>query len=201
MHSWAIKRVKDAGMEQREREAVARLKRGDIGGLETLVRMYQVQAVRASYLFSCDHALAEDVAQAAFLRAYERIGQFDETRSFGPWLLRSVVNDTLMAVNRRRSISLDDESAGVAALGATLEPGLEQALEAAETREAIWATLDRLSAGQRAAIVMRYYLDLTDVEAASRLQVPPGTVRRRLHDARERLRHLLPAWITQPVDD
>ena len=80
-----------------EQKAIARLKRGDISGLEALVRKYQVQAVRAAYLIIRDRALAEDIVQAAFLRAYERIGQFDAGRPFGPWFLRSVVNDAVKA--------------------------------------------------------------------------------------------------------
>ena len=83
-----------------EREAIARLNRGDIAGLETLVRQYQVQAVRTAYLITRDRALAEDIVQAAFLRVYERIGQFDTKRPFGPWFLRSVVNDAIKAATR-----------------------------------------------------------------------------------------------------
>jgi len=48
-----------------EQKAIARLKRGDIGGLEALVRKYQVQAVRTAYLITRDRALAEDIVQAA----------------------------------------------------------------------------------------------------------------------------------------
>jgi DNA-directed RNA polymerase specialized sigma24 family protein len=52
-----------------ERRAVERLKTGDIGGLEALVRSHQTRAVRAAYLILRDRALAEDVVQAAFVRA------------------------------------------------------------------------------------------------------------------------------------
>lgn len=185
-----------------EREAIARLKRGDIGGLEMLVRLYQTPAIRASYLIAFDQALAEDVVQAAFIRAYERIEMFDPGRPFGPWFMRVVVNDTLMEVTRRRTVPLEDDngSSSINSLPA-IEPDLTAALEAAETRKAIWQTLERLSPNQRAAILLRYYLDLNDTEVASRLHVPPGTVRRRLHDARQRLRQLLPAWITQPAEE
>ena len=64
-----------------EQEAIARLKRGDVGGLEVLVRGHQVRAVRTVFLITRDRALAEDIVQAAFLRAYERIGQFDSVMS------------------------------------------------------------------------------------------------------------------------
>jgi RNA polymerase sigma-70 factor, ECF subfamily len=171
-----------------EKDAVASLKRGEIGGLQTLVSFYQTQAVRASFLICHDLALAEDVVQGAFVRAYEQIGQFDETRPFGPWFLRSVVNSTLMALRATRASPLDGIDLGESGL-----PGPEELVQTAETREELWETLARLAPGQRAAVVMRYYLELSDAEISERLQVPPGTVRRRLHDARKRLRQMLPA--------
>jgi len=54
---------------------------------------------------------------------------------------------------------------------------------------------DDLPAEQRAAIVMRYYLDMTDDEMSSRLEVARATVRWRLHAARQKLRGLLPGWL------
>jgi RNA polymerase sigma factor (sigma-70 family) len=90
-----------------ERDAIERLRRGDIGGLETLVRRYQLQATRAAYLIVRDRQLAEDIVCDAFLRCTERIHQFHTDRSFGPWFLRAVVNDALKAANRRaRQVSL-----------------------------------------------------------------------------------------------
>ena len=178
-----------------EQEAVARLQRGDISGLEVLVRRYQAPALRAAVLVCRDAALAEDLVQAAFVRAYERIGQFDARRPFGPWFIRGVVNDALKAVTRHRQVPLDP-----AALETPAPPGddPEARLAAAETREAIWAVLDELTPPQRAAIVLRYYADLSDAEIAQMLDCPPGTVRRRMHDARRRLRQLLPAWLRPP---
>jgi RNA polymerase sigma-70 factor, ECF subfamily len=179
-----------------EHTAVALLKGGDIGGLQTLVSLYQTRAVRASFLICHDLALAEDIVQGAFVRAYEQIGQFDETRPFGPWFLRSVVNSTLMALRAPRLSSLDGVD-----MGASGMLGPDELMQAAETREALWETLTRLSPGQRAAIMMRYYLELSDAEISERLQVPPGTVRRRLHDARKRLRQMLPAWLGPGAED
>jgi len=183
-----------------EQKAIARLKRGDIGGLEALVRKYQVQAVRTAYLIVRDRALAEDIVQAAFLRAYERIGQFDAGRSFGPWFLRSVVNDSIKAAARReRQVSLEASSGGeetsLADLLADPGPGPDDLVEASEIRQTVWATLGKLPPAQRAAIVLRYYLDLTEAEMADELACPPGTVKWRLHAARKRLRTLLrPLW-------
>ncbi len=183
-----------------ERPAVARLKMGDIGGLEMLVRLHQDRALKAAYLVTRDYALAEDIVQTAFIRAYERIHQFKDEKLFGPWFLRSVVNDALMAVTRRREVPFDTLPEE-ATLSLRVEAGLHEALEAAETKEAIAAALDKLSAKQRAAIVARYYLGLSDAESAETLDCPPGTLRQRLHDARQSLRRLLPAWLGPTNDD
>lgn len=176
-----------------EREAVARLRRGDIGGLEALVRRYQAPALKAALIICDDRALAEDVVQGAFLRAYERIEQFDPSRPFGPWFLRTVVNDTLKAL-RRPHLSLDAALATDSPRLAAGDADLEAILNA-DTCEAVWAALERLTPELRAVVVLRYYLDLSAVEVAARLERPPGTIRRHLHEARARLRGLLPAWM------
>src|SRR5436190_20885557 len=129
-----------------EQEAITRLKAGDISGLERLVKLYQVQAVRAAYLIMRDRAAAEDVVQTAFLRAYERIGQFDATRPFGPWFLRGVVNDAVKAAARgARQVSLDGlRTAGTELPGAALadeRPGPEELWDRAETAEGVWVAL------------------------------------------------------------
>ena len=185
-----------------EQKAIARLKRGDIGGLEALVRKYQVQAVRTAYLITRDRALAEDIVQAAFLRVYERIGQFDTKRPFGPWFLRSVVNDAIKAATRHEhQVYLEDGSEGegmsLTDLLVDPSPGPADLAEAAETRQAIWSALGKLPPAQRAVIVLRYYLGLSEAEMADELACPLGTVKWRLHAARKRLRALLrPLWST-----
>jgi RNA polymerase sigma-70 factor, ECF subfamily len=181
-----------------ERNAIARLKRGDISGLEALVRLYQVRAVRAATLITHDRALAEDIVQAAFIRAYERIDQFDAARPFGPWFLRSVVNDAVKAVTRRRpQVALDGGSDGEPEL-ALPDPasGPDELLEQAETQEAIWEALAQLPPAQRGAVVLRYYLGFSEAEIAAEQDCPPGTVKWRLHTARQRLRDLLTPWRT-----
>lgn len=187
------------GYRVRESEAVARLRRGDIGGLEALVGLYGVRAVRAAYLVCQDRPLAEEIAQAAFLRVYERIEQYDVARPFAPWFLRGVVNDARKAAAlRERNMPLEeaDRREDIAS-GANIE---ELAL-ASETAEAIGEALRRLTPAQRSAIVLRYYLDLSESEMAERLAVPPGTVKSRLNSARQRLRRLLPAWIGPERDE
>jgi len=184
-----------------DRQAIAALKRGEVGGLEALVRRYQLRAIRAAYLIVRDQALAEDLVQTAFLRAYDRIGQFDPSRPFVPWFLRSVVNDAVKAATRRaRTVSLDaplsgsaadDESVTLAELLTDPAPGPESLAEAVEVRQAVWRALGQLPPAERAAVVRRYYLGRSEREMAAELDTPPGTIKWRLHSARERLREWL----------
>ena len=60
-----------------EQIAISRIKQGDLSGLESLVKRYQVRAVHAAYLILYDRALADATAQTAFLKVVERIHQFD----------------------------------------------------------------------------------------------------------------------------
>ena len=181
------------GRDAKEREAVRRIQRGDISGLEELVQRYQLQAARAAYLVVRDRGLAQDLVQSAFIRAFERIGGFNAERPFGPWFLKLVLNDAIkVATRRRREVSLDNEGAGVDSTQ-IVDPsiGPEQALEQSETTDQVWAALARLTPAQRAAVVQRYYLDLTEAEMTAALAYPPSTIKSRLHAARERLRTLL----------
>lgn len=189
-----------------EGEAINRLKRGDINGLETLVRRHQVRAVRTAYLITQDRALAEDVAQAAFLRAYQRIHQFNASRPFAPWFMRSVVNAAIQAAqDGKRQESLDDTVQGhesdftFADLIPDVAPGLDEMVEQTEVQQAVWAALQKLPPDQRAAVVLRYYLGLDEAEMSDQMNVPPGTIKWRLHAARKQLRGWLDAFRGKPA--
>jgi len=179
-----------------EQEAIARLQRGDISGLEILVRLYHLQAIRAAYLVTRDRSLAEDIMQTAFLRAYERIGQFDAQRPFGPWFLKSVIRDAVKAASReKRYVSFQQsdlpESNGSTYSHSSWDGEPAALLERAETHAEIESALALLPPVQRAMIVQRYFLGLGEVEMASLNNCPPGTIKWRLHAARKRLRLLL----------
>jgi RNA polymerase sigma-70 factor, ECF subfamily len=176
-----------------EQEAIQQLKRGNPQGLEMLVKKYQLQTVRAANLIVRDPSLAEEIVQSAFLNAFEHIHQFDTGRSFGPWFLRSVINASIKTARRgSRLVSLDsgidpDFLSSLKDHG----PGPEALVESAETSQALREALAELSPEQRAAIVMRYYLNMNEEEMADQLGRPAGTIKWRLHKARENLRKFL----------
>jgi RNA polymerase sigma-70 factor (ECF subfamily) len=175
-----------------EKQAITRLKQGDPSGLEALVRLHQLKALRAAGLITGDRSAAEDIVQNAFLRAAERIGQFDAERPFEPWFLRIVMNDAIKTAQRRKQqVSLDDDESGESIDLADPAPLPEELVETEETRHAVRRALEKLPPGQRAAVVMRYFLGMSEEEMTGELDSPEGTVKWRLHDARRRLENLL----------
>lgn len=166
-----------------------RLKRGDIGGLETLVRAYQVKATRVAFLITNDTALAEDIMQTAFIRVYDHIDTFDEARPFEPWLMRIVVNTALKTLRRDRQRL--DWDFNVEDVFAESDADPADVLESQELARRVQAALNRLKPEQRAVIVLRYYLGYSETEISSELQRPLGTVRWQIHAARQQLKGLL----------
>jgi RNA polymerase sigma-70 factor (ECF subfamily) len=176
-----------------EQKAIQRLKDGDIGGLEFLVSRYQVRAVRTAYLITRDLGLAEDVVQDAFLRAFRAIRGFNATRPFEPWFLRSVVNASikLMQKTARQVQFRDDTNESVLVDLAMRIDSIESQVEFAEVQSQIWDAMQKLSPRQRAVIVQRYYLEMSETEMAKRSGTATGTIKWLLNAARERLQSLL----------
>jgi RNA polymerase sigma-70 factor (ECF subfamily) len=174
-----------------EQQAILCLKHGDIGGLEFLVGLYQVRAVRTAYLITCDPQLAEDVVQEAFLQVYRSIRYFDQDRPFSPWFLRSVVNAALKAAKK------DSRHSSFNTSGKSFEEmisegaSVQEQVEINEFQGEVWAAMQNLNPRERAVVVQRYFLDMSETEMAAELETPPGTVKWLLHQARERLRSLL----------
>jgi RNA polymerase sigma-70 factor (ECF subfamily) len=173
--------------------AISRLKQADFQALETLVHRYQVPAVQAAYLIARDRALAEDIVQNAFVKAAERIHQFDEHRLFAPWFYRIVVNDAVkLAQKQKRTVSLDEQlDERVTQTAAWLrDPSLppEQLLEQAEMRAVLLDAMQTLLPEQRAVIVMRYFLEMSEADMAARMDRPLSTIKWWLREARKRLR-------------
>ena len=176
-----------------EQEAIRRLKSGDIGGLEVLVSLYQVRAVRTAFLITRDAAQAEDAVQEAFLQIYRSIRHFDQNRSFAAWFMRSVVNAAVkIAQKSARQIpaGFDPDESWLEGLPAEDEP-VEGQVESSEFQRQLWESMQNLSPRQRAAIVQRYFLDMSEKEIAAELEAAPGTVKWLLHAARKNLRSLL----------
>jgi RNA polymerase sigma-70 factor, ECF subfamily len=188
--------VTPGNLNMTETQAIARLQRGDLTGLETLVQTYQVKAVHAAVLIVHDRGLAEEIVQNGFFQAAQRIGQFDPRRPFGPWFLKSVINAAIQeAARQKRVVSLDDdmveETGKITEWLVDPQRCPEDLVETEALYRAVWKALDELPPDQRAAIVMSYLQDHSEAEITQKLQRPRSTIKWWLHAAREKLRRSL----------
>lgn len=173
-------------------QAIRRLKNGDISGLECLIARYQAKALRTAFLITHNEPLAEDVVQDAFVRFYQRVKHFDEMRPFQPYFLRSVVNAALNCIEREKKEQYFSE-VDTSELENLLEEAIsvEEQVECNALKWQIMEVLSELPPRQRAVIVQRYYLEMSEQEMSETLDSPPGTVKWLLNAARSRLRSLL----------
>lgn len=150
--------------------------------------MYQGIAFRTAYLLTGSAAEAEDAAQTGFVKAWTALGRFRRGAPFRPWLLQIVANE---ARNRRRSAGrradLALRAAGERPQG-DAAPSPEGAVLEREQRAELLAALARLGDNDRDVLACRYFLELSEEEAAEVLGVRRGTVKSRTARALERLR-------------
>lgn len=174
-------------------QAIKRLKAGDLGGLEILVTRYQRKAVQTAYLITHDEQLAEDVAQEIFVRIYQRIDQFDETRPFAPYLLRTVANAALNAVEKTVRWVQYGAGTDVECVAELLceASSVEDQADSKRLKDEVAQALAALPPRQRAVIIQRYYLGMSEREMAETHVAAPGTIKWLLSTARNRLRELL----------
>ena len=185
-----------------EKEAISRVKQGDLTGLEELVNRYQVKAVYSAFLIVQDHMLAEEVAQNAFVKVAEKANLFDSARPFAPWFFRIVVNDAIKSARQEKHLKRleeepDDETKGLAKWLISPDPLPEQQVELKERQGRLRQAMKALSPEQRAVVVMRYYLQMPEEEMSVRLEKPLTTVKWWLRAARKRLKSLLQANETE----
>ena len=148
-----------------EPQAIAQLKQGDLTGLEFLVRQYQAKAIHTAYLIVGDADLAQDIVQIAFMRIVRKIEQFDSQRSFQPWFLRVVINDAIKAAHgQQRTVSINTTTQATLDWLRDTGPKPEELAENNDLRQVVWHALQQLAPEQRAVIVQRHFLEMSEAE-------------------------------------
>ena len=163
---------------------------GDRAAFNLLVGRHGERALRVALRILGDAAEAEEVAQEAFLRAWQAAAGFDPARArFTTWLHRIVVN---LAIDRtRRRAGAPSAGLDAAAELADPRPWPDADAEAAEARAALAAALEALPARQRAAIALAYEQELSGADAAAALEVSERALEGLLRRARQFLRSRL----------
>jgi len=175
---------------------VERCRNGEVAAFEPLVEKYRERVWRLAYNYLRDREEAWDVAQDAFIRAWQALPSFRGQSAFYTWLFRIVIN---VATDRARQRSARGRAFGTEAVPeedwdrVLVEPGggPDTAAARAEQRERIRRGLDALPEHHRAIIMLSDLEGLSYREIAEVLDIPMGTVMSRLHNARKRLRDIL----------
>ena len=151
--------------------------------MDALYRAHAAEALRLGYLLTGDRTLAEDLVQDAFVRVLGRFHDLRRRDAFWWYLRRTIVNLSTSHFRRRRverawlARQRPDEAA----------PDAHDVHE----RDRLRFALMKLRPDQRAAIVLRFYEDLSEADTAEALGMPLGTVKSTVSRGLERLRQVL----------
>jgi len=174
-------------------DLVLRAQEGDRDALGRLIEQFQptVHAIALRRLGNASEAL--ELTQEVFLHVLRRIHQLREPERFAGWLRQVAVR---MAINRATRRLAPTTVETVVLEGAFVQGGQPvDELITRERAERLWGAMARLKALDRETLVAFYIRGLSLVEMAGELEAPLGTIKRRLHTARKRLKAELEASV------
>ena len=180
-------------------ELAARAQNGDHGAFELIMRRHNRRLFRLARSYVRNTADAEDVLQAAYVRAYAHLGDLADGGRLAAWLARIVTNEALGRLRTAaRVISLEDHLLHRRVAGhdnsdelASDEPNPERLAASSELRRLLEAAVDALPDDFRTVFVLREVEGLSTAEAAACLAIRPETVKTRLHRGRRLLQEAL----------
>ena len=166
--------------------------KGDDEAFTMLVEKYQKPVYNLCYRMLGESNSAEDAAQETFLKAYQNLARYDVERSFATWLLSIAAHHCIDKLRRKKfiSFSIDEDENGQIELPDQSAPDPENEAIRKQTRERLQGCLQSLDPTDRAAVVLRYWHDCSEVEIAQTLKLTVPAVKSRLHRARRALADL-----------
>ncbi|MCC6261571.1 MAG: sigma-70 family RNA polymerase sigma factor [Anaerolineales bacterium] len=174
-----------------EQTWVLQAQQGSEEAFTRLVETYQTPVFNLCYRMLGEPELAEDAAQETFLRAYQNLHRYDRARAFATWLLSIAAHYCIDRLRRRKfsmfSMDMEDEEGNTFELPDPDSPDPEAESIQGQTRDRVHSLLKDLDDTDRAAIIMRYWYDYSEVEIAESLSLTVSAVKSRLHRARKEL--------------
>jgi RNA polymerase sigma-70 factor (ECF subfamily) len=168
-------------------DLVDRAKRGDREAFDDLARQAGDRCMAIAFRILRDFDLAEDAVQGAMVTAWREIRSLRNPNAFEPWLHRILTRACYAEARRRRRWT-----EGIRLLPAEPEHGPDPYL-AFEHRDQLDRAFRRLTVEQRAVLVFHLYLGHSLPEVADHMGIPIGTVKSRVHRAKQALRASLDA--------
>tara|TARA_Y100000768_G_scaffold388520_1_gene384925 strand:+ start:3520 stop:4086 length:567 start_codon:yes stop_codon:yes gene_type:complete len=162
---------------------------GDIDSYKFLVQKYQARIINTCYKYTKNIRDAEDVAQEVFLKAFQNLSNFKFDSKFYSWIYRIAVNTSLNFVNskekRKEKETISDESCLNDQSFSVDDP--DEFYKFNELVDKIQPLMDNLPGDLKKMIELYEIKDFTYEQISKELSVPIGTVRSRLHRARNML--------------
>ncbi|QDU40615.1 ECF RNA polymerase sigma factor SigW [Maioricimonas rarisocia] len=180
-------------------QVVERVLAGDRGAFELIMRRYNRRLFRVARSLLGDDHEAEDVLQDAYVRAFEKLRQFEHRARFSTWLTRIVIHEALGRRKKRSRVRLVDPQVTEAGPMLTLHAHDDVAANSSrqELRRILVDAVDSLPNELRVVFTMRLIEGLDTAETAACLQLSESNVKVRLHRARAQLRR----WIDQKLGE
>ncbi len=174
-----------------EQFLIQRLQRGDLNALGELYEQYKDLVYRVALAATRDQRAAEDILQECFVRLYTYAKTIDTDRPLEPWLYRVTLNLVYdWSAKIRWTQPVEDVLEWLSGLP-SMFPSPDHKTEEQEMITLIREVVADLPTSHRAVVAL-FYLEELSLEDISRiLELPVGTVKSRLHYARERLREAL----------
>lgn len=181
-----------------EQTWIVRACRGDEEAFARLVEAYQTPVYNLCFRMLGEPESAEDAAQETFLRVFQNLARYDPARPFATWLLSIAAHYCIDRLRRQRVslIPLEDDEREVEFPDAQAPDPEGEAIRHEQERR-VHQALAGLEPTDRAAIVLRYWHDFSEVEIAESLRLTVPAVKSRLHRARRALARL---WLEEEAE-
>jgi len=177
---------------------IIQAQQGDDEAFTKLVETYQKPVYNLCYRMLGESEAAEDASQETFLKVYQNFARYDPQRSFATWLLSIAAHHCIDKLRRRRfnTFSIDEDEEGQTELPDRSAPDPEAETTRRQESDELHNCLQSLDPIDRAAVIMRYWQDCSEVEIAQALKLTVPAVKSRLHRAR---RVLADRWEEKPA--
>jgi RNA polymerase sigma-70 factor (ECF subfamily) len=166
--------------------------RGDDNAFGFLVDKYQKPVFSICYRMLGNSNDAEDAAQESFIRAYRFLKKYDRDRSFATWLLSIASHYCIDRMRKRRLPTVSTDVLPAEIIPDRAAPNPEKVYRQQEHQAQIQYLLDDLKPVDRATIILRYWLEYSEVEIADTLGLTVSAVKSRLYRSRQVLAE---AWL------
>lgn len=178
-----------------ESRLIARAQRGHADAYRELVEAYKDRLFAFVWRMVRNHHEAEDLVQAAFVKAWESLASYSDQFAFSTWLFTIGYRLCLNRLRKKKALSGDTDFSLMSEADSGASDTLANSEEARRLRELIWTAVDDLTPTQRAAVLLFYKEGKSCQDIGTALNMPAVTVKSHLHRARERLRTALRAQL------